>query len=119
MKIYEYRDNLGNPRDYYDIVNDATKLCEEIEEKNKEIKNLKKLCDEYKEEQDNVFKLWNTKMEETTCYKDFMIYKSRNEKAIEKLESTKILGVRGGKTYFSTLINETIDILKGGLDNGK
>ena len=40
MKEYEYRDNLGNPRDYYDIVNDATILCKEIEEKDKEIISL-------------------------------------------------------------------------------
>lgn len=46
MNSYEYRDNLGNPRDYYDIVNDATKLCEEIEEKDKEIERLNNIIDE-------------------------------------------------------------------------
>lgn len=46
MNSYEYRDNLGNPRDYYDIVNDATKLCEEIEEKNKAIERLNNIIDE-------------------------------------------------------------------------
>lgn len=40
MKSYEYRDNLGNPRDYYDIVNDATKFCEEIEILNKELEKV-------------------------------------------------------------------------------
>jgi hypothetical protein len=44
-------------------------------------------------------------------------YKSRNEKAIEKLESIRTFGLRSGKTLFSTLINETIDILNGGDDN--
>lgn len=38
-------------------------------------------------------------------------YKSRNEKAIEKLESIRVFGLKSGKTLFSTLINETIDIL--------
>ena len=42
-----------------------------------------------------------------------MLYKSRNEKAIEKLKSIRIFGLRTGKTLFSTLINETIDILDG------
>ena len=46
-----------------------------------------------------------------------MIYKQRNEKAIEKLESIRIFGLRSGKNLFSTLINETIDILNGGDDN--
>lgn len=40
-------------------------------------------------------------------------YKSRNEKAIEKLESIRAFSLRSGKTLFSTLINETIDILNG------
>ena len=41
------------------------------------------------------------------------IYKSRCEEAIEKLESIRAFGLRSGKTLFSTIINETIDILNG------
>lgn len=44
-------------------------------------------------------------------------YLSRNEKTIEKLKSIRIFGLRSGKTLFSTLINESIDILNGGDDN--
>ena len=40
MKDYEYRDNNGNPLDYYTIVNDATQMLREIEEKDKEIQRL-------------------------------------------------------------------------------
>jgi len=46
-------------------------------------------------------------------------YLSRNEKAIEKLKSIRIFGLRSGKTLFSTLINESIDILNGGDNNDK
>ena len=60
MNSYEYRDNLGNPRDYYDIVNDATKLCEEIEEKDKEIERLKKGCKELEKQVDDLYKLETT-----------------------------------------------------------
>lgn len=35
------------------------------------------------------------------------------DKAIEKLESIRVFGLRSGKTLLSTLINESIDILKG------
>ena len=49
MKDYEYRDNLGNPRDYYEIVNDNTKLCEEIEEQDKEIERLNNIINELEE----------------------------------------------------------------------
>ena len=44
----------------------------------------------------------------------FLDYKTRCEKAIEKLESIRTFGLRSGKTLFSTLINESIDILNGG-----
>lgn len=42
MKEYEYRDNNGNALDYYTIVNDATQMLREIEEKDKEIQRLNK-----------------------------------------------------------------------------
>lgn len=42
MKEYEYRDNLGNPRDYYSIVRDATKMCEEIDRLNNILDELEK-----------------------------------------------------------------------------
>lgn len=59
------------------------------------------------QEENEFLKLNNPEMNAT-------IYKSRCEKAIEKLESIRIFGLRFGKTLFSTLINETIDILNGG-----
>lgn len=40
MKDYEYRDGNGNPLDYYTIVNDATQMLREIDEKDKEIERL-------------------------------------------------------------------------------
>ena len=52
----------------------------------------------------------------TSLRSDRDIYKQRNEKAREKLEGIRIFGLRSGKTLFSTLINETIDILKGDKD---
>jgi hypothetical protein len=35
------------------------------------------------------------------------------DKAIEKIESIRIYGLRSGKTLFATLLNEILDILKG------
>lgn len=34
------------------------------------------------------------------------------DKAIEKIESIRIYGLRSGKTLFAILLNETLDILK-------
>jgi ribonucleotide monophosphatase NagD (HAD superfamily) len=40
MKDYEYRDNNGNPIDYYTVVNDATMMLRELNEKDKQIDQL-------------------------------------------------------------------------------
>lgn len=38
---------------------------------------------------------------------------NRMNKAIEKIESTNIYGLRSGKTLISTLLNDILNILKG------
>lgn len=60
----------------------------------------------------------NAKVHKELDYADnYNIYLiSKIDKATEKLESIKAFGLRSGKTLFSTLINESIDILKG-VDN--
>lgn len=46
------------------------------------------------------------------------IYKSRNDKAKEKLKSVNLYGLRSGKTLISALINDVLDILEGYDENG-
>ena len=39
------------------------------------------------------------------------------DKAIEKIESVRIYGLRSGKTLIATLLNDVLDILKGSDSN--
>lgn len=77
----------------------------DLEKENEKLKEIEK------EHKNCTRKHWQQKCAEH-CANE-MLYKSRNEKAIEKLKSIRIFGLRTGKTLFSTLINETIDILDG------
>ena len=80
-------------------------------------KTLYKLQDYITNLQEEINKLTSesTEWEERTyCWQD----RAENleiiiDKAIEKLESIRVFGLRSGKTLFSTLINESIDILQG------
>ena len=54
----------------------------------------------------------NKQIKNTAQYK-LDIYKSRNDKAVEKLKSVSLYGLRSGKTLISALINDVLDILEG------
>ena len=74
-----------------------------------------------KNENNNVIKTIDGVLYYKYDYTDFSYqkledYKSRIDKAIEKLESVRIYGLRSGKTLIFTLINDVLDILKGDSD---
>lgn len=108
-EIKEILDFLKDKRGYYKTLSQdktdklldcITNLQQELKEANesitwwhnrfnalqKENKRLKELCDKYEEEHNTAFKLWTMKMEQMPDYEEKIKYKSRNEKAINKIQ---------------------------------
>lgn len=99
---------IGNET-YYDLPKKLLDYIINLQQENQDIKDtlqdkldyighLKELCDKYEEEHNTTFIKWTNTLD-------------KNKKAIEKLKSIRAFSLRSGKTLFSTLINETIDIL--------
>lgn len=49
-----------------------------------------------------------------TMSKNYFEEKSRNEKAIEYINSTTFFGLRSGKTFMSKYLNDLLNILQNG-----
>jgi len=103
-EIKEILDYLGNDKNYNCDCNDGSYY---LELPYREAHELKDCITNLQEENERLSVELNKNMIERNNYL------SRNEKAIEKLKSIRIFGLRSGKTLFSTLINESIDILNG------
>jgi len=103
-EIKEILDYLGNDKNYNCDCNDGSYY---LELPYREAHELKDCITNLQEENERLSVELNKNMIERNNYL------SRNEKAIEKLESIRTFGLRIGKTLFSTLINESIDILNG------
>ena len=87
------------------IVLDYITNLQEENEKLKEIENFK-----FSLRKDETKALPTVTKNYKSEYED---YKSRCEKAIEKIESVRIFGLRSGKTLIATLLNDVLNILNG------
>ena len=67
----------------------------------------------YKENHELKQEIGRLTAESTKWESKFYDEAKKVDKAIEKIESIRIYGLRSGKTLFATLLNEILDILKG------
>lgn len=125
--------HLGNLRNFH---NEYEKLKEENQKLKNDIKSLKseirvhadKSNERYKaikgqekiirELQEKIILLKNAEpmLELTKEYGEKNLYKQRIDKSIKYIKTTKILGLRYGKTMFSMYLNKLLEILEGGND---
>lgn len=89
MKEYEYRDENGNPLDYYIIVNDATQMLKEIEEKDKEIKRLNNIIDELETELEREIDIGNKIPKEASNYNSSIDIKNTLILVLQRIKELK------------------------------
>ena len=106
-------------------IEESKQLLDYITNLEKEIERLKKICDKYEEEYNTTYMIWEKDLLDsrksiklfeddlTNMTKQALDYKSRIDKAIEKIKSKYI--AQGGLTSYEVndLLNELENILTG------
>lgn len=109
------KDYITNLQEENEDLKDRLKVMEHFKNSlQEENEKLKELCAKYEEEHNTAFKLWTMKMEEVPTYEEKMIYKSRCEKANEKLNKLDFDNFVYSKTALKDIKKNLQNILNGG-----
>lgn len=94
-----------------EILDLITNLQDTLQDREEYIGHLEELCDKYEKEHRTTFEYWKQLVKED--------YKSRNQKAIEKIKKIQENAIKYGADHDASICQDLLNILQGSDNYGK